>query len=127
VHAAVEAAWERVVEQWDDQARHDSFLGLVAQHSEFAWAAGKYKERAGDAVADKQLEKLRKAATATMFATASKKPGEDPPYKRTMVIFIVLIVMLVIALVGVKIMHDTRPRPDEPVRRTPVPTTPGHH
>ncbi len=127
MHAAVEAAWERLVEKWDDPARHDAFLGLVTQHNEFVWAAAKYKERTGDAIAAKQLEKLRKAATATMFATASKKPGEEPPYKRTMVVFIVLIVMLLIALVGVKIMHDTRPHPDEPIRRSPAPTTPAHH
>jgi hypothetical protein len=127
VNPAVEAAWERVVEQWDDSARHDAFMVLVVQNSQFAWAAGKYKERAGDAIADKQLEKLRKAATATMFATASRKPGEDPPYKRTLVIFAVLVVMLVIALVGVKILHDTRPPPEDTPARPSAPTTPARH
>jgi hypothetical protein len=127
VHAEVEAAWQRVVEGWDEPARHEAMLGLVARHGEFAWAAARYKERAGDAIADKQLEKLRKAATATLFATATKKRGEDPPYKRTIVIFIVLILMLMIGLLGVKMMHDTRPHPDDAVPRPPAPTTPARH
>lgn len=116
----LEALWERVVEGWDEPARHQALMGMVAQKGEYAWAAAKYKERAGDAIAAKQLEKIRKAATVSMFATASKKPAEDPPYKRTMVIFIVLLIMLFILLVGVKLVHDTRPHPDE----APRPTTP---
>ncbi|HUS29948.1 MAG TPA: hypothetical protein VMZ53_15690 [Kofleriaceae bacterium] len=123
MRAAVEAAWQRVVESWDDQTRHDAFIGLVAQYGDFAWAASKYKERAGDAIADKHLEKIRKAATATMFATASKKPEGGAPYKSTMVIFAVLILMMLIALIGVKLMHDTRPHPEPP----PPPTTPARH
>jgi len=99
-------------------------MGLVAQHSAFAWAAGKYKERAGDAVADKQLERIRKAVAATMFAMSSKKPTEETPYKRTMVIFIVLLLMMVLGLVGVKIMHDTRTQ-DAPPPRPPI-TKPAH-
>ena len=79
--------------------------------SAFAWAAARYKERAGDAIADRQIEKLRKAAVATLFATASKKPTEEPPYKRTIVVFFILLLMLVVGLVGVKLMHDARTEP----------------
>jgi hypothetical protein len=124
VHADVEAAWERVVESWDDPARHDALVGLVAQHSAFAWAASKYKERAGDAIADKQLERIRKAATATMFATASRKQTEETPYRRTMVIFIVLLLMMVLGLLGVKMVHDSRTQ-DAPPPRPPI-TKPAH-
>ena len=120
MHADVEAAWERVVESWDDPARHDALIGLVAQHSAFAWAAGKYKERAGDAVADKQLERIRKAATATMFATAAKKQTEETPYKRTMVIFVVLLLLMILGLVGVKLVHDTRTQQDAPPPRPTI-------
>jgi hypothetical protein len=85
---------------------------------------GKYKERAGDAVADKQLERIRKAATATMFATASKKQDEPTPYKRTMVIFVVLLLMMVLALVGAKLIHDSRTQDAVPPR--PPVTKPAH-
>ena len=49
---------------------HEALLGLVAQHSCFAWAAARYKERAGDPVAD-AAARARCAArrVATMFAT----------------------------------------------------------
>jgi hypothetical protein len=74
VHETLEAAWQRAVEQWDDPARHEVLIGLVAQHSAFAWAAAKYKARAGDPIADAQLERLRKSVTATMLATATVRP-----------------------------------------------------
>ena len=55
MNEVIEAAWARTVERWDDPARHEALLGLVAQHSAFAWAAGKYKERAGDPIGAYQL------------------------------------------------------------------------
>jgi hypothetical protein len=109
VHEDVTAAWERVTEQWDDPARHDALIGLVAQHNCFAWAAARYKERAGDAVADKQLERLQRAATATMLAAASVRgQPERTPYKRTMVVMIVMLVMVVLGLLAAKVLHDRR-------------------
>jgi len=116
----LEAIWEVVVTHWDDPDRHRALMGMVAQKGEYAWAASKYKPRAGDAVADQQLEKIRKAATASMFASATKKPTEAAPYRRTLVIFFVLIFMLVILIVGVKLVHDTRSHTEAP----PRPTTP---
>jgi hypothetical protein len=68
----VTAAWDALAAHWDDQARHDALLGLVAQHGCYAWAAAKYKERGDDPIAQRQLERVRKSALATMFATASK-------------------------------------------------------
>jgi len=130
VHADVEAAWQNVVDGWEDPGRHEQLMGVVAQHGAFAWAAARYKERAGDAVADKQLERIRKAAMATMLASASKKPEAQAPYKRTMIIFMVLIVMLLIGFLGVKMMHDTRrgtPHPGVPPRGTPGVTQPASH
>lgn len=121
--ADVEAAWQTLVDRWDDPAGHEAFMSLVAKHGAYAWAAARYKERAGDGLADKQLERIRKAATATMFATARTKPQEEP-YRRTIVIFAVLIVMLVIALVGVKLMHDAQP---ERAPSPPPTTKPGAH
>jgi hypothetical protein len=124
VQAELEAVWQKVVDAWDEPARHDALMGLVAQQNAFAWAASKYKERAGDPVADKQLERIRKAAVASMFATSSKKRGTDSPYRRTMVIFVVLLVMLLIGLVGLKMIHDTKVNTPTP---SPEVTKPGSH
>lgn len=121
---AVEAAWARAVERWDDRARHEALLGLVAQHSAFAWAAGKYKERVGDPIADAQLERLRKSATATLLATATKKPeSKDGPYKRTMLLGVLLLVMLALGLVYAKVIAVNHGKS----RSAPAQALPGSH
>ena len=108
-HEDVTKAWDHVVEQWDDIARHDALFKLVAQHANYAWAAGRYKDRAGDVIADKQIDRLRKAATATLLATASRSDAPEPtPYKRLMVIFVVMLVMLILGLFAAKMLHDRR-------------------
>ena len=104
---AVQAAWEDAVAHWDDAAKHKALLGLVAQHSCFAWAAARYKERAGDPIADKQIERLRSSAMATMMAgAASKKKDEPAPFRGTMMLFIALLVALVVGMLVVKTIHD---------------------
>jgi hypothetical protein len=105
VSAELDAAWQVVVDKWDDQAAHDKLLGLVAQSSSFKWAATQYKQRAGDPVADAQLERIRKAAIATMFATGAKKREPATPYRGVMVVLIVLVFMMVLGLVGLKLIH----------------------
>lgn len=104
--AELDAAWQVVVDKWDDQAAHDRLLALVAQSSSFKWAATQYKQRAGDPVADAQLERIRKAAIATMFATASTKREPPAPYRNVVMVLVVLLVMLVVGLVGLKLIHD---------------------
>src|SRR6185369_17042357 len=90
--------WQSVTEKWDEAGRHDAFLALVAQHSSFAWAAARYKERAGDAMADKQLERLRRAATATMMASASSKSSKQrQPYRGLLVVLICMLLAMVVA------------------------------
>ena len=108
VSAELEAAWQVVVDKWDDKAAHDKLLALVAQTDSFAWAAARYKQRAGDPVADAQLERIRKSAIATMFAKGARPRDPGPPYKRTMMIFGVLLVMMVLGLIAVKLIHDIR-------------------
>ena len=103
---AVQAAWDSAVAQWDDPAKHALLLGLVAQHGCYAWAAGKYKERAGDAIADKQLERLRSSAVAAMFATSTKKEKETQPYRSTLIVLAALLLILVLGLVFVSIIKS---------------------
>ena len=104
--AELDAAWQVVVDKWDEQAAHDKLLALVAQSSSYKWAATQYKQRAGDPVAEAQLERIRKAAIATMFATGAKKRDPDAPYKRVMIVLIVLVFMMMLGLVGLKLIHD---------------------
>ena len=102
----VQAAWDSAVAKWDDPARHTALLGLVAQYGCYAWAAAKYKERAGDAIADKQLERLRSSAVAAMMATGSNKTKEAQPYRSTLVVLAALLLILVLGLVFATILKS---------------------
>jgi hypothetical protein len=113
----ITAAWDRVVESWDDDARHEALLGLVALHSSYAWAAARYKERAGDPIADRQLAKIQKAAMIAMLATSEKTEAEKgSPYVKTMVWVVILILMLLLGLMLAKVMVEHKPRPPAPHR-----------
>jgi len=106
---AVLAAWQRVTERWDDTGAHDALVALVIQHGCFAWAAARYKAHAQDEVATRQLERVRKAALATMLT--ARKPGLDArsPYHATLRLFGVLVVVLLIALLSAMLVRS-RPR-----------------
>ena len=104
----VQTAWDDAVAHWDDPAKHQAVLGLVAQHSCFAWAAARYKERAGDPIADAQLERLRTSAVATMFAHAHTRKKEPPqPYRQTLFLLVALLLALAMGMVFVKVLHDS--------------------
>jgi len=109
----VVAAWDQAVANWDDPARHDALLAQVATFSCFAWAAARYRERAGDPVADKALERLRKAATATMLATATvRKDEEKVPYRNAILILIALVILIAVGMIYAK-ARDHAPRAEE--------------
>lgn len=117
----VTAAWDRTVEQWDDPSRHEALLAMVVQHSAFAWAAARYKERGDDPVAKARLERIRKAATATLLATAKvREPEESSPYKKTLLWLMVLCVMLLLGLVFARIVVDSAPGKAKSPTRTPA-------
>ncbi|MDQ3337933.1 MAG: hypothetical protein M4D80_22450 [Myxococcota bacterium] len=101
---ALGLAWDRAVENWDDKAHHDEVLRLVTQHDTYAWAAARYRDRLrakpDDAVATAQLERVRRAAEATMMANAASRKVKTPePYRATMAILALLIIMIVAGLV----------------------------
>jgi hypothetical protein len=86
--------WDEVCAAWDDQPRHDALLGLVAQHNCYAWAAARYKARGDDPIAARQLERLRKAAFATMMATAKPKPDKTSmPFKGSILVLVVVAIL----------------------------------
>ena len=106
---AVVTAWDECVAHWDEPARHDALLAVVVSTTSFAWAAGKYKERTGDPIADKNLERLRKAAMATMMATASPRPDDTKlPYRNTMLVLVVLLILMGVGVIYAKFReHNT--------------------
>ena len=100
VPEAVTRAWDEAVLHWDEQARHDALLGLVAQHSCYAWAAAKYKERGDDPIAAQQLVRVRKAATATLLATATVRPESGSvPFKGSLLVLVVVAILTGVGLI----------------------------
>ncbi len=101
-------------------ARHDALLGAVATSSSYAWAAARYRERAGDPIADRALERLRKAATATMLATATVRPDETPmPYRNAVLILIALVILMAVGTIYAKVRTAASGAPAATTRSAP--------
>jgi ribosomal protein S27E len=81
VPEAVQAAWARTVQDWNAAARHDELLRLVVNNNSYAWAAGRYRTRGRDAVAVRQLDRLRRAAEAAFLAGAT--PRTEAPTRKS--------------------------------------------
>jgi hypothetical protein len=103
VNEPLEAAWEDVTQHWDEVPRHDALLGVVAQYGAYAWIARLYRQHGDDPIARRQLERIRKAAIATMFATQSRKRDtEKMPFKGS---FLVLLLVGILTGVGLVYLH----------------------
>ena len=101
---ALALAWSNAVARWEDSTRHDELLRLVGQHDSYAWAAARYREQLraipDDAIASAQLDRVRRAAEATMMANAATRQAKQPtPYKGTIAILGLLIILIVAGLV----------------------------
>lgn len=112
---AVRAAWSAVVsspEAWAEQARHDAFVQLVASASVFAWAAGQYQEirrqRPDDAIAVRQLERVRRTAEAAMLATTTVREVKQSPYRSATAILVMLVVLLIAGAVYARFMREAQ-------------------
>jgi uncharacterized Zn finger protein (UPF0148 family) len=125
VPASVRDAWQHATGDWNDLARHDELLRQVAVHHSYAWVASRYRTRRDD-IAQRQLERLRRAAEATLFASATVRPDEaTKPYRAARGVLLILIVAVVIGIAYAMVMRERAPaaRPPEiPVR----PLQPGH-
>jgi hypothetical protein len=132
----VREAWARAAAAWDDDARHDDLLGLVASHNTYAWAAGRYRTRGDDAIARRQLDRLRRAAEATLLASATVRPAAGTrPYRGAAGVLAVLVVVTIIGVLYAVVLRDhlsSRARPASPGPGTPGatgavrPLVPGH-
>lgn len=136
VPAAVAAAWDRVLESWEELPRHDALLQLAAQHGAYVWAAARYREakrgrpaspspfrtypdHAIDAIADRQLDRMRRAAEATMFASAATRDGRRASTYRTAISMLVMLVIAIVA--GTIIASMARSDPADSGDATPAP------
>ncbi|HEY5951244.1 MAG TPA: hypothetical protein VIV40_37385 [Kofleriaceae bacterium] len=118
---AVRGAWQQVTDAWTDRARHDELFKLAVRHESFAWVAARYRERGDDPIAKEQLERLRKAALASMMVSAAARPDKQTtPYRSTLIVLGCLLLAMMVALLVTKSMHDSRNK------ATPV-TKPARH
>lgn len=71
----VAIAWTRCTGAWDDPASHDAVVGLAARHRALGWVATRYRERGGDPIAARQLERVCRAAmVVALTATPRAQP-----------------------------------------------------
>ncbi len=113
---AVAAAWRGVTEAWSDPARHDELLRVVAAHDRYAWAASQYRARNDDEIARRQLDRLRRAAEATLLAGATVRPEvASAPYRATRAVLILLIAAVVVGLIYAMVIRTRAPGPRAPV------------
>jgi hypothetical protein len=107
-------AWELAVDEWSNTARHEEVLRLITQNDAYAWGAAKYRSRAGDPIADKFLERVRKSAEATMMTSAAaRNVVAKNPYRNT----IAMLVIVSLAIAGALIyayLKSNKPQPTPP-------------
>lgn len=133
VPRVVREAWAHALDGWSEPARHDALIQQVAAHNSYAWAAGRYRTRAPDPIADRQLDRLRRAAEATLLASATVRRGaETKPYRATTGVLAILIVAVVVGLLYSMVSRGSAAGPGPAVSpaRMPAglarPLTPGH-
>ncbi len=126
----VRAAWARAAEAWSDPARHDELLRQAAAHRCYAWAAGRYRMRGDDPIAGRQLDRLRRAAEATLLAGATiRRDAAATPYRATVGVLALLIATVIIGLVYATLIRgpsDATIAPAGPVPSAPLQRAPGH-
>ncbi len=107
-------AWERAVDKWDDTPRHEEVLRLITQNDAYAWGAAKYRSRAGEPIADKFLERVRKSAEATMMTSATaRNVVEKNPYRNTVALLVIVVLAIAGALLYAKV-KSSAPQPTPP-------------
>ena len=103
--------WQRVVDGWEEPVRHDELLRLVTNHGCYAWAAARYRDairaRKADAIGEGQLDRVRRAAEAALYLSATPKPDPtEKPYRSTIAILGVLVIIMAMGLVYALVFHE---------------------
>ncbi|HEY5145126.1 MAG TPA: hypothetical protein VII82_00100 [Polyangiaceae bacterium] len=80
--AALEVLWQRALAAWEDDKIHVAVLEYALRAQALPEVAGRYRSLVSDpergARAQKRLDALVAAATATLFATKTPKPEKVP-------------------------------------------------
>lgn len=80
--AVLDALWGRVVEAWDDEKAHSALLEHALRVQALPEVAGRYRTLVGDPErgpkAQKKLEAIVLAATQSLLAMKTPKPGKVP-------------------------------------------------
>lgn len=121
----VRAAWDHAVAHWDDQAAHDALFSRTAQHQAYAWTAARYREASerqpsesapyrqsveGSPDALAHLERVRKAAEATLMVTATAhRANQRTPYVSSWLVLGLVAVMIFVGLVLAMHLRDREP------------------
>ena len=100
-HAALSAMFAACQASWHDDDEHERFVAAVSEQSAFSYGAKRYRgilrERPGDAVAKKQLERFARMAEARLFTAAIARKSDEQtkePYKAVVIMIIVFVVLL---------------------------------
>ena len=102
----VRAAWQHATDAWTDDARHDALFQTAATHNAYAWTAGRYRSRR-DSIADRQLERLRRAAEATLLAGATARAdAANKPYRATAGVLAALVIVVAAGLIYAMVVRD---------------------
>lgn len=95
-----EALWKRVLDAWDDEARHGAFLDYCQQSEKLVDAAVRYRGMTGDharaALAEKKLKAVALLAMARL--EASRQSARTPSPRRF--VSYALITFFVVATLG---------------------------
>jgi uncharacterized Zn finger protein (UPF0148 family) len=104
----VRTAWQHANDAWTDDTRHDALFQTAATHNAYAWTAGRYRTRR-DSIADRQLERLRRAAEATLLAGATARAeASTRPYRATAGVLAALVIVIAAGLIYAMVVRDRR-------------------
>lgn len=121
---AIRRAWDLVIARWEDEAGHDALFQMIAERGEYGWAAGRYRvqarERSGDTIARRHMERIRRAIEATLVVSATARDRSEPsPYKNALTLLGVLLAVLVVGMLYMVVKSraatSSAPPPSPPI------------
>jgi hypothetical protein len=114
VPEALIAAWDRALEAWADQARHDEVMRLVTANDAYAWAAQRYRSKPGDPIGERMLDRIRKSAEATLMASRAERKDTAPKaYRATVALLVFLLIAAVAGLIYTTMLRNRTAEPDQ--------------
>ncbi len=95
-------AWDRVAEDFSQEARHDAFLASCEASGALAFAAVRYREwrdsHPADEIAPRRLQQIAALAQVKAFLTVSRTSREEDPLRKALVMGLVLLAFILVAV-----------------------------